>query len=105
MPRTAATLARHELVGLAARVSDATDPGLVDIAGTVVTETTNTLVIGTGGRTWQVPKAAATFEFELPDGAGDDPDVGDSAVVTVDGARLVARPARRTERRGDSTWR
>jgi len=105
MPRTAATLARHELIGLDARVSDATDPGLVSIEGEVVDETTNTLVIGAGGRTWQVPKAVATFEFELPDGEGDDPDVGDSAVVTVEGARLVARPARRTERRGDSTWR
>ncbi|WP_135664099.1 ribonuclease P protein component 1 [Halorhabdus rudnickae] len=105
MSRTAVTLPRHELIGLAVRVSDATDPGLVGIEGTVVNETTNTLVIGAGGRTWQVPKAAVTFEFELPDGAGDDPDSGASTVVTVEGVRLVARPARRTERRGDSTWR
>lgn len=46
-------------------------------------------------REWQVPKAVATFEFELPSGD----------VVTVDGDRLVARPARRTERTGDSQWR
>ncbi|WP_136688389.1 ribonuclease P protein component 1 [Halorhabdus amylolytica] len=105
MPRTAAQLPRHELIGLAVRVSDATDPDLVGIEGTVLDETTNTLVIGVGGRTWQVPKAVATFEFELPDSEADDPDASGSAVVTVEGKRLVARPARRTERRGDSTWR
>ena len=105
MSRTAAQLPRHELIGLAVRVSDATDPGLVDIEGTVLDETTKTLVIGVGGRTWQVPKAVATFEFELPDGEEDDPADGTSAIVTVEGQRLVARPARRTERRGDSTWR
>lgn len=96
-----ATLPRHELVGLPVRVVDATNPDLVGIEGTVVSETTNTLVVGTeeegvaASGTRQVPKAAATFEFELPSGR----------YVTVEGERLVARPARRTELTGDSIWR
>lgn len=95
------TLPRHELVGLPVRVVDATNPDVVGIEGTVVSETTNTLVIGTDGAgvaasgTRQVPKATATFEFELPDGQ----------FVTVEGERLVSRPARRTELTGDSIWR
>ncbi|QGN06009.1 ribonuclease P protein component 1 [Halorhabdus sp. CBA1104] len=105
MPRTPATLARHELLGLAARVSDAADPGLVGIDGTVVAESTNTVSIEHGGRTWQVPKAGATFAFDLPGDAGASPDAGEPVTVAVDGERLIARPARRTERRGESTWR
>ncbi|WEL18425.1 MULTISPECIES: ribonuclease P protein component 1 [unclassified Halorhabdus] len=103
MPLTPDTLARHELIGLPARVSAATNADLVGIDGTVVDETAKTLSIERGGRTWQVPKATATVEFTL---SSDDPAATDGElVVTVDGNRLVAPPARRTERRGDSTWR
>ncbi len=83
-------------------------------------------------RVRQVPKAGSVFEFELPtdDAAlsreGDEtaeeltgnraatavgPErasghASDSvASVTVDGDRLLSRPARRTETTGDSPWR
>jgi ribonuclease P protein subunit POP4 len=103
MPLTPATLTRHELIGRPVRVVAASNPDLVGIAGEVVMETTRTLSIerrpeaGEQGerRVWQVPKGDATFEFDLPGGE----------TVTVEGARLVARPARRTERTGDSKWR
>ncbi|WP_336001974.1 ribonuclease P protein component 1 [Halorientalis halophila] len=109
MPLTPATLTRHELIGLPARVAAASNQDLVGIAGEVVMETTRTLSIaassesrrrtvsGDGERVWQVPKGDATFEFTL--------DGDDEQVVTVEGERLVARPARRTERTGDSKWR
>jgi ribonuclease P protein subunit POP4 len=108
MPLTPETLPRHELVGLHVEVVSASNPDLVGIAGDVVTETTKTLGIEraedgsaqTGGnsRVSHVPKADAVFEFELPR--------GDTVqVVTVEGERLVARPARRTEQTGDSKWR
>jgi ribonuclease P protein subunit POP4 len=45
-----------------------------------------------------VPKAAATFEFEIPAEGG-------VRIVTVEGEKLEARPARRTEQTGDSKWR
>ena len=89
------TLPRHELAGLQVRVVEATDPTLVGIEGTVRDETTHTLLVATGASgVKQVPKAVATFEFHL-----------DGGYVTVEGSRLVARPARRTELTGDSTWR
>ncbi len=102
MPLTSATLPRHELIGLPVRVTAASSPDLVGVAGEVVMETTRTLSIAAtvsgSERVWQVPKADATFEFTLADG-------DDTQVVTVEGERLVARPARRTERTGDSKWR
>jgi ribonuclease P protein subunit POP4 len=116
MAATPETLPRHELVGLRARVVDATHDGYVGIAGRVVDETQGTLLIAPAGDgsegvgTRQVPKAAATFEFRLPpEDASDDAPAAtqgaEDAFVTVAGERLVARPARRTEHRGDSIWR
>lgn len=153
---TPETLPRHELVGLRVEVVEASDPGMVGIAGRVVSETANTLVIEgrvgpearceRGGeaagqepsREWQVPKAGTTFEFALTDEAAPDREAGGTAselrsetagegvagddsspatgagqsdrcegvaYVTVDGARLLSRPARRTETGGASKWR
>jgi ribonuclease P protein subunit POP4 len=94
---TAETLTRHELTGLPLRVADASDTGLVGREGRVVRETTKTLVMATdagSAATVTVPKAGTTLVFRLPEGP-----------VTVEGDRLVARPARRSERGGDSRWR
>ena len=95
MALTAETLAEHELVGLDVAVVAASNPDLLDVAGEAVTETTRMLGIETDGRVVHVPKADVTFEWTLPSGER----------VRTDGSELVARPARRTERRSDSTWR
>jgi ribonuclease P protein subunit POP4 len=100
MAVTAETLARHELVGLPVEVAAASNDDVVGVAGTVVGETTNTLAIESEERVWHVPKEGATFAFDL----GAAPDVASEERVRIDGARLVARPARRTETSGDSTW-
>jgi ribonuclease P protein subunit POP4 len=94
MAITPRTLVRHELVGLAVEVVDAENPDLVGIAGRIVDETTQTLRVEGPDRVRTVPKAAATLVFELPD----------AEPVTVEGDRLVARPARRTENAGGSIW-
>lgn len=110
MALTPETLARHELCGLHARVADARDSGVVGIDGRVVRETEGTLSIEMDSRTKQIPKAGATFEFALtgesvaPTDLTYDPASG-AAYVTIDGERLVSRPARRTETTGDSKWR
>jgi ribonuclease P protein subunit POP4 len=95
---TAETLPRHELIGLQVWVVESNDPTLVGCEGEIVMETKNTLTIaereGDRTKTRQVPKAVATFEFALPNGK----------YVTVTGDRLLARPARRTERTGGSQW-
>ncbi|AFZ71565.1 ribonuclease P protein component 1 [Natronobacterium gregoryi] len=79
-------------------------------------------------RVVMVPKSGSTFEFAITDDAADSakesgttsklantqPDSSNSdesdgagegvAYVTVDGSRLLSRPARRTETNGDSPW-
>ena len=88
------TLPRHELAGLHAEVVESRNADLVGIAGDVVDETMQTLVVAGASGTKQVPKAAATFRFQLRDER-----------VIVDGERLVARPARRTETTTPNKWR
>jgi len=95
MALTPETLTRHELVGLDVRVVAASNPDLTGLDGELVAETTKTLGIERGGRVRVVPKDSATFELTLPSGA----------VVETAGEALLARPARRSEHRGDSKWR
>jgi ribonuclease P protein subunit POP4 len=98
---TPESLVRHELAGLEVAVADSPNPDLVGIAGRVVDETTKTLLVGTGEGVKQVPKAAATFRFTVTD---DEAQGASQLDVLVDGERLVARPARRTESNGGSLW-
>jgi ribonuclease P protein subunit POP4 len=127
MALTPETIARHELNGLHVAVVDAANPDLVGIAGRVVSETRNTLVVTGESDTRVVPKETAVFEFAITDeAAGHDEwsgtasklgwdtagvragqsESGDGvAYVTVDGDRLLSRPALRTETAGDSKWR
>ncbi|RCU48085.1 ribonuclease P [Haloplanus salinus] len=127
MALTPETLTRHELVGLHVRVVESTNPDAVGIGGRVVSETMGTLSVE-GDRVWQLPKQGTTFEFALPrtDEAADAAKASGTAselpsetasrtgqsagcegvaYVTVDGARLLSRPALRTEKAGVSTWR
>ena len=90
---TPESLVRHELAGLDVEVEASPNPDLVGIAGRVVDETTNTMLVATGDGVKQVPKAKTTFRFRLQE-----------ADVIVDGDRLIARPARRTESNGGSLW-
>jgi len=88
---TPRNVARHELVGLRARVVESSDPSLVGTEGRVVEETTHTFVFGTEDGEKTVQKAYTTFEFELPE-AG--------ATVRVEGDALDVRPVERVRARG-----
>ncbi len=94
---TPESLVRHELAGLRVEVVDSPNPDLVGIAGRVVDETMNTLLVTTSEGVKRVPKAVATFRFTLDSN-------GETVSVLVDGDRLVARPARRTEHKRGSLW-
>ena len=87
------TLLRHELAGLDVTVADASNPDLIGIEGRVRDETMRTLLVATSDGVKQVPKAGTTFRFAL-----DDTD------VIVEGDRLLARPALRTETHRGSLW-
>ena len=126
MSLTPETLPRHELNGLRIRVVESDDEGRVGLSGVVVVETANTLRVAVDGddRVVTVPKPGSTFEFVITDDAAgvertpgtaselaetqpaaDADRAGEGvAVVTVDGSRLLSRPARRTETNGDSPW-
>ncbi|SDC04661.1 ribonuclease P protein component 1 [Natrinema hispanicum] len=133
MALTPETLPRHELNGLPVRVVESDDASRVGLEGRVVIETTNTLSVEVRedgeSRVVMVPKSGSTFEFAITDDAADfakesgtmskladtqpaateqsdavDGAGEDVAYVTVDGSRLLSRPARRTETNGDSPW-
>jgi ribonuclease P protein subunit POP4 len=94
---TPESLVRHELAGLDVAVEASPNPDLVGVAGSVVDETMRTLLVATSAGVKQVPKASTTFRFTVTDD-------GSTVDVVVDGERLVARPARRTESNGGSLW-
>ncbi len=90
---TPETLARHELAGLDVTVTNASNPDLIGIEGRVRDETMKTLLVATSDGVKQVPKAGTTFRFAL-----------DDCDVVIDGDRLLARPALRTETHRGSLW-
>lgn len=130
MALTPETLPKHELIGLHVRVAAADNPDLVGIEGRIVGETMRMLRVtssGTASRVKQVPKQGSTFEFAITDepaGSAKEPGTASKrpsetagvrsgqsgrcegvAYVTVDGRRLLSRPALRSETNGDSKWR
>jgi len=73
----------HELIGLRARVKTSLSLPHERLAGTVVDETKNTLVLRTGNGTEKtVPKKGCVFSFRLPGGKTAD----------LAGDRIVYRP-------------
>jgi len=63
---TAENLRLHELIGLRAKVAESSSLPHKGIAGVVVDETKNTLVILAGGEEKIVPKKGRVFLFTLP---------------------------------------
>lgn len=86
-PRTAGNLARHELVGLDARVVDSPDPTQVGLEGTIVDETRGTLVLSMDAGESTVPKPGRTFAVGL-----------DGETVEIDGEQIAHRPGERTKK-------
>lgn len=85
---TAGNILRHELIGLPVEVVQAANPAQVGIAGRIVDETRNMLVIETPRGEKRIGKAHAIFRIKLPDGT----------VVDVSGSALVSRPEKRISR-------
>ena len=101
---TPETLVRHELAGLDATVTDASNPDLVGIGGRVRDETMRTLLVATSGGVKQVPKAGTTFRFVLPECEAQVASDDGTRAVLVEGEQLLARPARRSETHRGSLW-
>jgi len=82
---TKENILRHELIGLPVEVVRTSNPAQQGIAGRVVDETRNMLVIETSRGRKRVGKAHATFRLTVPDGT----------VMDVSGSALVSRPEKR----------
>ena len=82
---TPGNILRHELIGLPVEVVSASNPAQQGIAGRLVDETRNMVVIETPRGTKKVQKALATFRLTVPDGT----------VVDVSGSALVSQPEKR----------
>jgi ribonuclease P protein subunit POP4 len=80
---------RHELIGLKARVAASPNPSQVGIAGTIVDESRNMLVIMTRSGRKNIQKKFSVIELRLPD----------DTLVRVDGSVLVMQPERRISMR------
>ena len=86
---------RHELIGLPVRVVDSNHDGFIGIEGKVVDETKNSIRIEQKDKTEKiVPKGAATFRFNLPDGN----------VVEIEGNIIIARPEDRIKKKFRKFW-
>jgi RNase P/RNase MRP subunit p29 len=87
--RTKANIARHEWIGLAARVERALDPTLVGAEGLVVDETLSTVTLErASGREVRLQKRGSQLSLALPGGER----------ATLDLTGLAMRPADRVKR-------
>ena len=90
---TAGNILRHELIGLPVEVVHAANPAQVGLAGRLVDETRNVLVIETPRGMRRIGKAHVTFRLRIPDGT----------VVDVSGSALVSQPEKRISKTSKTT--
>jgi len=90
---TKENILRHELLGLPVEVVQAANPAQQGIAGRIVDETRNMLVIETPRGTKRIEKAHAVFRLTVPSGM----------VVDVSGSALVSQPEKRISKMTKST--
>lgn len=89
MPITPQNLVRHELISLAVRIKESTDPSQKGLNGRVTDESYNTLKMEIKGREKVIPKNNSIFIFTLPNGVK----------VQVDGKLLIGRPEDRIKKK------
>ncbi|HID17949.1 TPA: ribonuclease P protein component 1 [Candidatus Bathyarchaeota archaeon] len=94
MPLTPRNIARHELIGLEARVVDSSHKDYIGISGKIVDETRNMLVIFSDGKFKRILKKVSTFHLKLPDGK----------LVEVEGWRILGRPEDRVKKSPTRRW-
>lgn len=89
MPIDEKNLVRHELIGLACRVSDSTNKALIGLEGMVTDESRQTLTLEVKNREKALIKDECIFSFRIPSGEW----------VRVEGGILVARPEDRIKKK------
>jgi len=92
-PVTADNLTRHELIGLDAMISGASNKNQKKIKGLITAETRNTIKISHNNKEITVAKDTVSFIFNL----GDIP-------VEVEGKTLIGRPEDRVKKKSKKDW-
>lgn len=87
-------LIAHELIGLEVEVVRDSNPYNINMRGTVINETRNTLLIDVGGKIKRIIKKDAILRFKI----------SDDKIVEVDGCILVSRPEDRIKKRIKRGW-
>ena len=64
-------MVQREFIGRCVTVAEHSDPSLRGLAGTVVDETRETLLLESGGGRKRVAKRGGSFDFDGETGAGD----------------------------------
>jgi ribonuclease P protein subunit POP4 len=90
---SAMNLTRHELIGLKARVINASNSNHNKIKGVIVNETRNILTILKNDEEKKVAKSKASFIFNL-----------DGTLVEVEGRTLIGRPEDRVKKKPKRDW-
>jgi len=85
---------QHEFIGLEAKITKASNPSHIGIAGTIVNETRNTFVILQDNKRKTIAKSQAVFHFTLPN----------FTIVEINGQVLVGRPEERLKKRIRRIW-
>jgi ribonuclease P protein subunit POP4 len=92
-PVTADNLTRHELIGLNAKISGASNKSQNRIKGLITAETRNTLIISNRKKDKTVAKGEASFIFNLG-----------VTSVEVEGKTLIGRPEDRVKKKSKKDW-
>ena len=92
--RVTPTILQHEFIGLDVKVARSSHPNYVGIAGKVINETRNTLVILHKNERKTIVKGVAIFHFIMSDGT----------IVEIDGKAIIGRPESRVKLRVRKRW-
>ena len=92
--RVTPDIVQRELIGLDAKVVRSSHPGYVGIAGRVLDETRNTVIILHENKKKIILKSTAVFHFTMPDGT----------IVEIDGKTIIGRPEDRIKKRVRRRW-
>lgn len=88
------SIIEQEFIGLEAKVTKSSNLSNIGIAGTIINETRNTLIILQDNRKKTVVKNQAIFHFTFPD----------TSIVEIDGKILTGRPEDRLKKRVRRFW-
>jgi len=87
MAITAKNITQHEIIGLTAEISDATNQSLKGIKGKITDETQNTITIQSEDKTRKLLKNQITLTIKI-----------DNTTLEIEGKALVGRPEDRIKK-------